>query len=70
MGMLVDGRWTDDDGPKYKGSFKRHVSPFRSFITADGSSGFPAAAGRYHLYITRSCPWAHRTLLMRGLKKL
>ena len=70
MGMLVDGQWTDDDGPKYKGSFKRHVSPFRSMITADGSSDFPAEAGRYHLYITRSCPWAHRTLLLRGMKQL
>jgi len=43
-------------------------SQFRNFITADGSSGFKAEPGRYHLYIAYNCPWAHRTLILRKLK--
>jgi glutathionyl-hydroquinone reductase len=52
------------------GEFVRQDSRFRDLVTADGSSGFPAAAGRYHLYVCRACPWAHRTLIVRRLKGL
>jgi len=52
------------------GEFVRQDSRFRDLVTADGSSGFPAAAGRYHLYVARACPWAHRTLIVRALKGL
>lgn len=53
-----------------KGEFKRKASSFRSWITKDGSSGFPAESGRYHLYVSYACPWAHRTLVTRQLKGL
>jgi len=49
------------------GEFQRQEDEFRDWVTADGSSGFPAAAGRYHLYISLACPWAHRTLITRRL---
>jgi putative glutathione S-transferase len=52
------------------GEFVRQDSRFRDLVTADGSSDFPAAAGRYHLYVCRACPWAHRTLIVRRLKGL
>jgi putative glutathione S-transferase len=52
------------------GEFVRQASVFRDRVTADGSSGLPAAAGRYHLYVALACPWAHRTLLVRALKGL
>ncbi|MEA2178905.1 MAG: glutathionyl-hydroquinone reductase, partial [Solirubrobacteraceae bacterium] len=52
------------------GAFVRQDSRFRDAVTADGSSGFPAAAGRYHLYVAKACPWAHRTLIVRALKGL
>jgi glutathionyl-hydroquinone reductase len=52
------------------GEFVRPDSRFRGVVTADGSSGFPAAAARYHLYVARACPWAHRTLIVRRLKGL
>ena len=52
------------------GEFKRQDDAFRSWVTADGSSGYPAAAGRYHLYVSWACPWAHRTIIVRTLKKL
>ncbi|MFO7577337.1 MAG: glutathione S-transferase family protein [Pelovirga sp.] len=78
MGLLVDGRWHDTwyDTDKTKGEFVRTESQFRHWITADGSpgdsgaGGFPAAAGRYHLFVSRACPWAHRTLILRQLKGL
>jgi len=72
MGMLVDGRWTEDDGKSRGtgGRFDHLPTKFRNFITADGASGFKAEPGRYHLYCSRSCPWAHRTVLMRYLKGL
>ncbi|KAK7494497.1 hypothetical protein BaRGS_00014150 [Batillaria attramentaria] len=53
-----------------KGEFIRKPSAFRNWISADGSTGFPAAAGRYHLYVCLACPWAHRTLIVRKLKGL
>jgi putative glutathione S-transferase len=52
------------------GRFKRQTSKFREWVTADGSSGYPAAAGRYHLYVSLACPWAHRTVILRELKGL
>ncbi len=72
MGLLVDGKWQDDwyDTEKTGGKFKREESVFRDWITADGSSGFKAEPGRYHLYVSMVCPWAHRALLFRKLKGL
>ncbi|MFZ0087955.1 MAG: glutathione S-transferase C-terminal domain-containing protein [Solirubrobacteraceae bacterium] len=52
------------------GSFRRQQSSFRSFVSADGSAGFPLQGGRYHLYVARACPWAHRTLVGRRLMGL
>ena len=52
------------------GEFKRQADAFRDRVTADGSSGYPAATGRYHLYVSWACPWAHRTIIVRKLKKL
>lgn len=72
MGRLVDGRWRDEwyDTRSTGGRFVREDSAFHGWVSADGSSGFPAAAGRYHLYVSLACPWAHRTLLLRRLKGL
>ncbi len=53
-----------------KGEFQRQEDAFRGWVTADGSSGYPAAAGRYHLYVSWACPWAHRTIIVRKLKSL
>ncbi len=71
MGVLIDGEWRDEP-PNAGGSgeFVRPASGFRNRITADGSSGFAAAAGRYHLFVARACPWCHRTMIMRVLKRL
>jgi putative glutathione S-transferase len=72
MGMLVNGVWHDEDPPTVSadGSFVRLESGFRDRVTRDGSSGFKAEAGRYYLVTAPSCPWAHRTVLMRQLKGL
>ena len=72
MGMLVDGVWHQEDPPMAgtDGSFVRPESGFRDHVTRDGSSGFKAQAGRYYLITAPSCPWAHRTVLMRKLKAL
>lgn len=78
MGMLVDGVWKDVwyDTKSTQGHFKRTVTSFRNWLTADGAAGptgaggFKAEAGRYHLYVSLACPWAHRTLIFRKLKKL
>lgn len=78
MGLLLDGKWTDQwyDIDKSGGRFERSESQFRNWITRDGSagpsgnSGFKAEANRYHLYISFACPWAHRTLIYRKLKGL
>lgn len=72
MGRMVDGVWREDDGAtKTKdGRFVRRETSFRDWVSADGSSGFKAAPGRYHLYVSLACPWAHRTLILRKLKKL
>ena len=52
------------------GSFVRQADAFRDWVTADGHSGYPAASGRYHLYVALACPWAHRTIIVRRLKGL
>ncbi|XVN73730.1 Glutathionyl-hydroquinone reductase PcpF [Oligella sp. MSHR50489EDL] len=78
MGILVNGTWQVDDLIKNKedGKFVRPDSSFRDWITADGSPGpdgqkaYPAEKGRYHLYVSLACPWAHRTLIVRALKGL
>jgi glutathionyl-hydroquinone reductase len=72
MGVLVDGQWRDSwhDTERTGGAFDHQPTTFRRWITADGSSGFPAAAGRYHLHLALACPWCHRTLLFRLLKRL
>ena len=73
MGVLIEGKWTDGELPQETGTtgeFKRADSRFRDRITADGSSGFRAEPGRYHLYVAHGCPWAHRTLIYRALKGL
>jgi glutathionyl-hydroquinone reductase len=73
MGVLIDGIWRDEELPQEtgrSGEFKRADSSFRDRITADGSSGFKAEPARYHLYVAHACPWAHRTLIFRALKKL
>ena len=72
MGRLIDGVWHDDgyDTGKTGGRFVRSDSAFRDWVTADGSSGFAAAAGRYRLFVSLACPWAHRTLILRKLKSL
>ncbi len=78
MGMLVDGQWHDKwyDTDASGGRFEREESAFRNWVTADGAAGptgkagFQAEAGRYHLYVSLACPWAHRTLIFRRLKNL
>src|SRR5690349_17600641 len=78
MGLLVDGVWQDKwyDTGSSKGRFVRSESQFRNWVTADGAAGpsgeggFKAEAGRYHLYVSYACPWAHRTLIFRALKGL
>jgi glutathionyl-hydroquinone reductase len=73
MGVVIDGKWRDEELPQEtaaNGAFQRADSSFRDRVTADGSSGFKAEAGRYHLYVAHGCPWAHRTLIYRALKKL
>jgi len=72
MGKLVDGVWRDEwyDTKKSGGRFQRSDSAFRDWISADGSTGFKAEPGRYHLYVSLACPWAHRTLIFRKLKRL
>src|SRR5215467_12806096 len=78
MGLLVDGVWQDEQHAQRttSGRFVRPTTRFRNWITEDGSAGpsgdggFPAARGRYHLYVSLACPWAHRTLIMRKLKGL
>ena len=78
MGLLDDGKWVDQwyDTKSSGGKFVRSAAQFRNWITADGSAGesgkpgFKAESGRYHLYVSMACPWAHRTLIFRTLKGL
>jgi putative glutathione S-transferase len=70
MGLLVDGVWQEDVSRTKDGHFIRPTTNYHNFISTDGSTDFPAEAGRYHLYISLACPWAHRTVIFRTLKKL
>jgi putative glutathione S-transferase len=78
MGLLIDGVWRDQwyDTKDSGGRFLRPRTSFRNWVTRDGTAGptgaagFAAAPGRYHLYVSLACPWAHRTLIMRALKGL
>ena len=72
MGYLKEGNWIDKwyDTTASKGSFVRRDSSFRSFIKHDGSSPYLAESGRYHLYLSHACPWAHRVLIFLILKNL
>jgi putative glutathione S-transferase len=78
MGLLVEGKWRDQwyDTESTGGKFVRSEAVFRNWVTADGAagptgdSGFRAEPGRYHLYVSLACPWAHRTLIFRALKGL
>ncbi|WP_171181257.1 glutathione S-transferase family protein [Ruegeria sp. HKCCD8929] len=78
MGLLQEGRWVDQwyNTSETGGRFVRRAPQFRNWITADGSpgpsgeGGYKAEAGRYHLYVSLACPWAHRTLIFRALKGL
>ncbi len=78
MGLLVDGVWQDEwyDTKSTGGQFRRQDSGFRNWTTVDGSAGpsgvggFKAEPGRYHLYVSLACPWAHRALILRELKGL
>jgi putative glutathione S-transferase len=78
MGLLIDGVWHDQwyDTSKSGGRFVRSESQFRNWVTPDGSpgpsgeGGFPAEAGRYHLYVSLACPWASRAVIVRKLKRL
>lgn len=78
MGLLQNGEWVDQwyDTSSDGGEFKRKASSFRNWLTPngeagpDGQRGFKAEKGRYHLYVSLACPWAHRTLIFRQLKQL
>jgi glutathionyl-hydroquinone reductase len=78
MGLLIDGNWHDQwyDTKSSKGAFVRKAAQFRNWVTPDGApgpsgkGGFKAQPGRYHLYVSLACPWAHRTLIFRKLKGL
>jgi putative glutathione S-transferase len=75
MGLLVDGVWHDTwyDTKSTGGKFERSQAKFRNWITAEGSagpsgiSGFKAETGRYHMYVSDACPWAHRALILRRI---
>ncbi len=86
MGYLIKGEWHEGSPARYArsschmtgwydtsktaGEFIRADSQFRDAVTADGADGWPAEAGRYHLYVSLACPWAHRTIIYRKLKRL
>ena len=78
MGVLIDGKWSREQlsSAKTGGTFIRAETRFRDVVTADGKPaagrerGFKAEPGRYHLYVSHACPWAHRTMIFRALKKL
>jgi putative glutathione S-transferase len=78
MGLLESGKWVNvwDDNKENKGRFIRKDSQFRNWVTPDGmpgatgEGGFKAEVGRYHLYVSLACPWAHRALIFRKIKGL
>jgi len=72
MGLLIDGQWHDQwyDTKKSGGTFVRSDAQFRNWVTVDDDADFKPESGRYHLYVSYACPWAHRTLIVRTLKGL
>ena len=78
MGLLIEGKWSTTwyDTDKTEGRFVRETASFRNWITPDGKAGptgkagFSAESGRYHLYVSHACPWAHRTMIFRHVKQL
>jgi len=76
MGQLIDGAWSEDVSRHRDGRYLRATTRFRHWVTADGSAGpsddggFAAEPGRYHIYVSLACPWAHRTMIFRALKQL
>ncbi|KTD66645.1 S-transferase [Legionella santicrucis] len=72
MGLMIDGHWHDVwyDTSKTGGKFKREPAQFHFTISNESNARFPAEKGRYHLYVSLACPWAHRTLIFRKLKQL
>ncbi len=72
MGLLIDGVWHDQwyDTKSTGGRFERPATKFHDWVEADSRARFPAEPGRYHLYVSLACPWAHRTLILRKLKGL
>ena len=77
MGLLIDGRWHDQWYESSKnGAFQREQAQRRNWVTPDGSrgptgaGGFAAQGGRYHLYVSLACPWAHRTLITRIIRRI
>jgi putative glutathione S-transferase len=78
MGSMIDGKWNSENQPpaNSSGQFVRQPSQFRNWITSDGApgpsgeGGFLAEPGRYHLYVSYACPWAHRALIFRSILKL
>jgi putative glutathione S-transferase len=70
MGKLIDGEWHDVWYPTQDGSFQREDASFRGQVSAESGAEFPAERGRYHLYVSWACPWAHRALILRLRKGL
>ena len=71
MGLLIEGKWSNEwYAPDEMGRFIRGEAVFRDAVTADGSSGFKAESGRYHLYVSHACPWSTRVVILRKLKGL
>ncbi len=72
MGKLINGKWDKEATIRHSehGDFERENTTIRNWVTADGSSGYKAEHGRFHLYVSYACPWAHRTLIFRKLKQL
>ena len=71
MGTMIGGEWhKGDNRTEADGRFVRSTTTFRDTVTTDGSSGFKAEPGRYHLYVSHACPWAHRTMIVRALRRL
>tara|TARA_R110002072_G_scaffold112331_3_gene241347 strand:+ start:12983 stop:13921 length:939 start_codon:yes stop_codon:yes gene_type:complete len=72
MGLLQNGKWLDQwyDTKKSDGEFRRQDSRFRDWVRNEADATFPPESGRYHLYVSLACPWAHRTLIFRTLKGL
>ena len=66
--MTIKAQFPDEQN--VEGAFTRQPDLFKNWVTANGGSGYPAERGRYHLYVSLACPWAHRTIIVRKLKKL